>query len=118
MASLARWCYTHRWRVLAGWLLVLVAVAGAGTAAGTSFTTVPGGSAVDYTQINRDVQDVEITGTLVAGNNVVVTINGVAGSSIPFTSSHNGTVELIQQAIVTQMACLLYTSTLPTILLV
>jgi RND superfamily putative drug exporter len=39
MASLARWCYTHRWRVLAGWLLALVAVAGAGTAAGTSFNT-------------------------------------------------------------------------------
>jgi RND superfamily putative drug exporter len=39
MASLARWCFTHRWRVLAGWLLVLAAVAGASAAAGTRFTT-------------------------------------------------------------------------------
>ena len=39
MASLARWCFTHRWRVVAIWLLVLVAAAGGGAAAGTSFNT-------------------------------------------------------------------------------
>ena len=39
MASLARWCFEHRWRVLAGWLLILVAMAGVSKAAGTSFNT-------------------------------------------------------------------------------
>jgi RND superfamily putative drug exporter len=39
MAGLARWCFEHRWRVAAAWLLVLAAVAGASAAAGTSFTT-------------------------------------------------------------------------------
>src|SRR5262249_28859443 len=39
MASLARWCFTHRWRVVGGWLLVLVAVVGAAVTAGTSFNT-------------------------------------------------------------------------------
>ena len=39
MTRLARWCFTHRWKVLAAWLLILAAVAGASVAAGTSFTT-------------------------------------------------------------------------------
>jgi putative drug exporter of the RND superfamily len=39
MAGLARWCFGHRWRVLAIWLLALAAVAGVTRAAGTSFTT-------------------------------------------------------------------------------
>ena len=39
MARLARWCFKHRWRVVAAWLLALVAIAGASAAAGTDFTT-------------------------------------------------------------------------------
>ena len=39
MTALARWCFEHRWRVVAAWLLALVAVAGVGAAAGTDFTT-------------------------------------------------------------------------------
>lgn len=39
MARLARWCFAHRWRVLAAWLIALAAIAGAGTAAGTDFNT-------------------------------------------------------------------------------
>lgn len=39
MARLARWCFAHRWKVVAAWLLALAAIAGASAAAGTSFTT-------------------------------------------------------------------------------
>lgn len=39
MARLARWCFAHRWKVVAAWLLTLAAVAGASAAAGTDFTT-------------------------------------------------------------------------------
>jgi putative drug exporter of the RND superfamily len=39
MARLARWCFEHRWRVVAAWLLALVAIAGVSAAAGTNFTT-------------------------------------------------------------------------------
>jgi putative drug exporter of the RND superfamily len=39
MARLARWCFEHRWRVVAGWLLALVAIAGVSKTAGTDFTT-------------------------------------------------------------------------------
>ncbi len=37
MSGLARWCFQHRRWVVAGWLLVMVAVVGAGKAAGTDF---------------------------------------------------------------------------------
>src|SRR5277367_2915463 len=37
MAQLARWCFQHRKLVLAGWLLAMVAVVGAGKAAGSDF---------------------------------------------------------------------------------
>ena len=39
MASLARWCFEHRWRVVTLWLLALVAVAAISVAAGTRFDT-------------------------------------------------------------------------------
>ena len=39
MARLARWCFEHRWRVVAVWLLALVAIAGVSKTAGTAFTT-------------------------------------------------------------------------------
>jgi putative drug exporter of the RND superfamily len=39
MTGLARWCFEHRWRVVAAWLLALAAIAGVSAAAGTSFTT-------------------------------------------------------------------------------
>ncbi|HEY1639458.1 MAG TPA: MMPL family transporter [Streptosporangiaceae bacterium] len=39
MAALARWCFEHRWRTVAAWLLALTALAGMTAAAGTSFTT-------------------------------------------------------------------------------
>ena len=39
MARLARWCFEHRWKVVAAWLLALAAIAGASAAAGTDFTT-------------------------------------------------------------------------------
>jgi RND superfamily putative drug exporter len=39
MARLARWCFEHRWRVAAAWLLALVAIAGVSAAAGTNFNT-------------------------------------------------------------------------------
>jgi RND superfamily putative drug exporter len=39
MTGLARWCFEHRWRVVAAWLLALVAVAGVSVAAGTNFNT-------------------------------------------------------------------------------
>src|SRR5271155_4559475 len=37
MAQLARWSFQHRKLVLAGWLLAMVAVVGAGKAAGSDF---------------------------------------------------------------------------------
>jgi RND superfamily putative drug exporter len=39
MARLARWCFEHRWRVVAAWLLALVAIAGVSKTASTDFTT-------------------------------------------------------------------------------
>ncbi len=39
MARLARWCFAHRRRVVALWILALVVAAGASAAAGSSFTT-------------------------------------------------------------------------------
>ena len=39
MMSLARWCFTHRKRVVALWLLALVVVLGAGRAAGSEFNS-------------------------------------------------------------------------------
>jgi putative drug exporter of the RND superfamily len=39
MTRLARWCFQHRRKVVAGWLLALVAVAGVSVAAGSSFTS-------------------------------------------------------------------------------
>jgi putative drug exporter of the RND superfamily len=39
MARLARWCFTHRRRVVAAWLLVLVVAIGLSATAGSSFTS-------------------------------------------------------------------------------
>jgi RND superfamily putative drug exporter len=39
MARLARWCFAHRRRVVALWILALVVVAGVSAVAGTSFNT-------------------------------------------------------------------------------
>jgi RND superfamily putative drug exporter len=39
MARLARWCFEHRRRVVAAWLLALVVATGVSVAAGTSFNT-------------------------------------------------------------------------------
>ncbi|HET6963923.1 MAG TPA: MMPL family transporter [Acidimicrobiales bacterium] len=39
MYTLARWCFRHRWIVLAGWLALVVATVGASAAAGTDFAT-------------------------------------------------------------------------------
>ena len=39
MSGWARWCFRHRWVVLALWLVALVASFGAGRAAGTNFST-------------------------------------------------------------------------------
>lgn len=39
MAGLARWCFEHRRKVVAAWLLALAAIAGVSASAGTDFTT-------------------------------------------------------------------------------
>ena len=39
MARLARWCFTHRRRLVALWILALVAGAGVSEVAGSSFNT-------------------------------------------------------------------------------
>ena len=39
MSTLARWCFRHRWIVLAGWLALVVATVAAGSAAGTDFAS-------------------------------------------------------------------------------
>jgi RND superfamily putative drug exporter len=39
MTRLARWCFTHRRKVVAGWLLVLVAVVGLSTTLGSKFNS-------------------------------------------------------------------------------
>jgi hypothetical protein len=69
-----------------------------GFPAGTSFTSIPLGSAVPFDQVNRDVQDLEFTGTFAAGHSIVLTINSVSSPSIPFTTDHNTTIEAIRQA--------------------
>jgi uncharacterized membrane protein YdfJ with MMPL/SSD domain len=38
MRSLARWCFTHRFRVLAAWVLALVVLAGLSVKAGSGYT--------------------------------------------------------------------------------
>ncbi|MGF7234087.1 MAG: MMPL family transporter [Frankia sp.] len=49
MIRLARWCFTHRRSVVAGWLLAMVAVLGLGRAAGTHFSS-------DFSLPNTDSQ--------------------------------------------------------------
>ena len=39
MSQLARWCFRHRWMVLAVWLVAVVGTVAAGSAAGTAFST-------------------------------------------------------------------------------
>ena len=39
MSTLARWCFRHRWIVLAGWLCLVVATVAGSSAAGTNFAT-------------------------------------------------------------------------------
>ena len=39
MSTLARWCFKHRWIVLAGWLALVVAAVAASSATGTDFAT-------------------------------------------------------------------------------
>ena len=39
MASLGRWCFRHRWIVLAVWLVALIGFTVASRAAGTNFST-------------------------------------------------------------------------------
>lgn len=73
-----------------------------GQPAGTSFTEIPSGSEVPYDQVNRDVQDVEFTGTFASGSSVEVTINATP-VTVPFTTSHAGTMTAICQAIQTTL---------------
>ena len=39
MSALARWCFRHRWTVLAAWLITLVVITAVGQSAGTRFST-------------------------------------------------------------------------------
>ena len=38
MAALARWCFTHRWLVLAAWVVALAGLAGVSTGVGTAYS--------------------------------------------------------------------------------
>ena len=38
MTGLARWCFQHRWTVLAGWLVVIAALAGISSSIGSSYS--------------------------------------------------------------------------------
>ena len=58
MASLGRWCFRHRWMVLAVWVVALIGFTVAGRAAGTDFSTAfqlpntPSTQATDLLQKN------------------------------------------------------------------
>jgi phage tail sheath protein FI len=66
---------------------------------GTSYTTIPFGSNVNYTDVNLDIQDIEFNGPLVATNSVTVTINTIASAAVAFINNNNDTMVAIQQAI-------------------
>ena len=72
-----------------------------GNAAGTNFTTMPAGSQYDYTQVNRDVQDIEFTGLFVSGSVCTITINSVSGTVVNFATDHNTTINAVAQSIQT-----------------
>ena len=73
-----------------------------GTTAGTSFTEIPAGSTVDYTEVNRDIHDIEVSGTFVTGSSITVTIN-TTETVIAFATNHNTTMKAIQQAVITTL---------------
>ena len=70
-------------------------------AAGTSYTSIPAGSYVPYSQINRQVLDLEYTGAFVSGTSTIVTINSTPAGSVAFTADHNTTMAMIAQSIQT-----------------
>jgi Phage tail sheath protein subtilisin-like domain len=70
------------------------------TPLGTSFTTIPGGSSVPYTDVNLDIIDIEIDGQFVVGSAITVTINTIS-QTVNFNTNHNTTMQAIQQAIIT-----------------
>ena len=68
---------------------------------GTTVTSIPSGSTVDYTLINRDVVDIIFSNVDIAANQIfAVTINGVATTGVSFTGdSHANTMFAIAQSI-------------------
>ncbi len=79
MTRLARWCFEHRWRVVAVWLLALIAIAGVNAAAGTSFNT-------DLSLSNTDSQ---AAATLLATN---FPSAAGEGDQIVIQASHGATI--------------------------
>jgi len=65
---------------------------------GTDYSSVPLGSDVDSSLLNREVIDLIFDGPLVAGNTVTVTINSVAQAPVAFTVDNNTTMTAIAQA--------------------
>lgn len=70
----------------------------AGDPAGTSYTTIPSGSDVPYDQVNREVHDVEFTGTFVTGTSFYTRINGTP-ITVNYSTSHEQTMINIRQAL-------------------
>ena len=73
-----------------------------GQPAGTSFTTIPSGSAVPHDELNRDVHDVEFTGTFGVGSSIGGAYNGTT-LNVPFATDHNTTMRNFVQALQSAM---------------
>jgi phage tail sheath protein FI len=70
-----------------------------GVAAGTSYTPIPAGSQVPFSEVNRDVVDLEFAGLFGAGHSAAVTVNSVVGTTVPYSTNHNFTMAMIAQSI-------------------
>src|SRR3954464_1472926 len=66
MRSLARWCFTHKFRVLAAWILALVVLGGLNAKAGSGYTdsfSLPGTESTTALNLLTDNFDTEATDT-------------------------------------------------------
>src|SRR3954469_32796 len=66
MRSLARWCFTHRFRVLGAWILALVVLGGLSASAGSGYTdsfSLPGTESTTALNLLKDNFNTESTDT-------------------------------------------------------
>src|SRR5580693_3214873 len=96
MARLARWCFEHRRRVVAAWLLALVVATGVSMAAGTTFNTnfsLPGtDSQAAATLLTTNFQSAPVQAAVTAALAKVAGLPGVETVASPYAK--NGAAQI------------------------